>query len=65
MRAAQDFNIDVAKSWMIGDSHFDVLCGKNAGCSTAFIDREKRDALGADLVGESLLELVEKVLKED
>ena len=31
-QAAKDFNIDISKSFMIGDSENDVLCGKNAGC---------------------------------
>ncbi len=36
-RAAEKFNIDLSKSWMIGDGKTDVLCGKNAGCRTALI----------------------------
>ena len=32
MKAAKDFNVDLEKSWMIGDGENDVLAGKNAGC---------------------------------
>lgn len=32
MRAAEDFNIDLSASYMIGDSDNDVLAGMNAGC---------------------------------
>lgn len=37
LKAAQDYNIDLSESWMIGDSKNDILAGKNAGCSTAFL----------------------------
>ena len=37
IQAARDFNIDLKKSWMIGDSENDILAGKNAGCQTALI----------------------------
>ena len=37
-KAAKDFNIDLSKSYMIGDGDNDVLCGKNAGCMTKLID---------------------------
>ena len=30
--AAKDLNIDLAHSWMIGDSENDMLAGTNAGC---------------------------------
>lgn len=57
-RAAKDFNIDLSQSWMIGDGENDVLCGKNGGCKTAIIGKS---AL-ADLIGESLLDCVNKIL---
>lgn len=37
LKAAEDFNIDLAQSWMIGDSESDIEAGKAAGCKTAFI----------------------------
>ena len=39
-RAAEDFNIDLSKSWMIGDEDSDVLAGKSAGCQTVKIKRD-------------------------
>jgi D-glycero-D-manno-heptose 1,7-bisphosphate phosphatase len=33
-KAAKDFNLDLRKSWMIGDMESDILAGKNAGCRT-------------------------------
>ena len=40
-KAAGKYNIDLSKSWMIGDSKSDILCGKNAGCKTALISSKK------------------------
>ncbi len=38
LRAAGEFKINLAKSFMIGDRWRDVDCGFNAGCTTIFID---------------------------
>jgi len=37
LQAAQEHNIDLANSWMVGDSENDILAGKAAGCRTALI----------------------------
>ncbi|HYE65668.1 MAG TPA: HAD family hydrolase [Pyrinomonadaceae bacterium] len=36
-RAAEDFNIDLAESWMIGDRYSDIELARNAGVRSAFI----------------------------
>lgn len=36
-QAAKEHNIDLSKSWMIGDSVYDVLAGKAAGCRTILL----------------------------
>ncbi len=38
LRAARELGLDLARSWMVGDSWRDIDCGKNAGCRTVFID---------------------------
>lgn len=40
LKVAQDFNIDLAQSWMIGDGENDIRAGQNAGCRTALIGNE-------------------------
>lgn len=61
LKAAEDFNVDLESSWMIGDGENDVKAGKNAGCKTAYIKREEAE-VDADVTVESLLEFVEEYL---
>jgi len=37
IKAKKDFNIDLNKSWMIGDSKSDIIAGQKAGCKTIFV----------------------------
>ena len=37
LKAAEDFNIDLSQSWMIGDGENDIKAGEVAGCKTALI----------------------------
>ena len=59
LKAAQDFNIDLAQSWMIGDGENDIRAGQNAGCQTAFIGNE---AYGQTVTVSSLKNFVEQYL---
>ncbi len=46
LQAAKDFNIDLSKSYMIGDSENDILAGKEAFVKKSIlIERNKRNAL--------------------
>ena len=40
-QAAKDFNIDLSKSFMIGDSERDIIAGKNAGLTTILVKTGK------------------------
>jgi len=44
-RAARELNIDLSRSWMVGDRWRDVDCGHAAGCRTVFVDRHYSEAL--------------------
>lgn len=59
LKAAEDYNIDLKESWMIGDSVADVLCGERAGCKVGFISKEDSDA---NINGRNLLEIIEKII---
>jgi D,D-heptose 1,7-bisphosphate phosphatase len=48
LKAAEELNIDLSRSWMIGDSYRDVAAGAKAGCRTILIDSPaKRPMRGA------------------
>ena len=36
-QAAAEHGVDLSASWMIGDREGDILCGRNAGCSTIWL----------------------------
>ncbi len=40
LEAAQKWNIDLGKSWMIGDALTDIEAGNSAGCRTIYIGKE-------------------------
>jgi len=60
IKAAEDFNIDLSKSWMIGDGESDVLAGKAAGCKTILLSNEHCDTMTCA----NLLDAVRFILKE-
>ena len=64
LAAALAHHIDLTASWMIGDSDVDMQAGKNAGCRTARILSNNEGATQpSDILGTSLLETVDKLLK--
>jgi D-glycero-D-manno-heptose 1,7-bisphosphate phosphatase len=60
LRAAREHNIDLAASWMVGDSQSDVTAGKEAGCGTAWVGRGGGQS-GADVVGANLNEVMQRI----
>ena len=36
-RAAEEMGLDLARSWMVGDTVSDMLAGRNAGCRTLLV----------------------------
>jgi D-glycero-D-manno-heptose 1,7-bisphosphate phosphatase len=63
LAAAQDRGIDLAASWMVGDSESDVEAGRRAGCRTIRIGSpEVRSTTAADEVAGSLPEAANVIL---
>lgn len=60
LEAAEAFNIDLAQSWMIGDSENDVLAGRAAGCRTILLGQPGDTQ--ADDVCADILEAVNLIL---
>lgn len=46
LQAAEEHELDLAASWMIGDALSDVEAGVRAGCSTILLDPQPRDSYG-------------------
>lgn len=59
LNAAEKYNIDLSKSWMIGDGINDMEAGKKAGCSIAYLGKEKVDNIPTY---KNLLECVRDIL---
>ena len=74
-RAAEELGLDLARCWMVGDRHSDVVLARNAGVRSAFVLtgygrgelEHQSPAWGhrPDLVAENLLEAVRKILTAD
>lgn len=63
LKAAKDFNIDLSKSFMIGDSSNDIIAGSAAGCKTCLISKNsKSKGLSPDYISKNLLEATELCL---
>lgn len=67
-KAMQRNNIDLSKSWMIGDSTVDIQTGSNAGMHTALVltgdagDDRKYD-IKPDLISRDLLQAVNRIIE--
>jgi D-glycero-D-manno-heptose 1,7-bisphosphate phosphatase len=59
LQASKTYNIDLSRSWMIGDRDTDVVCGKNAGTKTIKISNEKSNL--ATFTAKDLKEVTEIV----
>ena len=62
LEAAKDFDIDLTKSWMIGDRKTDVECGKNAGTKTIRIISENNSNSNADFIVANITEATKIIL---
>ena len=64
-RAARELNIDLSRSWMVGDRWRDIDCGHAAGCRTILIDYGYDEPLKQlpDFRASNLLEAAGIILK--
>jgi len=67
LEAAKDFNVDLSRSFMIGDRESDIEAGRRAGCRTILVltgyGREHRDC-GADVIAEDVTEALQWILEQ-
>jgi D-glycero-D-manno-heptose 1,7-bisphosphate phosphatase len=66
LRAAEELEIDLGQSWMVGDRWRDVDCGHAAGCRTVWIDRGYTEELRQkpNFTVKNLLEASEVILRQ-
>ena len=65
--ATRDCQIDLARSWMIGDKRADVLSGRAAGTRTIFVlcgQGKREDGAEADFIARDLAEATNFILKQ-
>jgi transaldolase len=65
LRAALAFDIDLARSVMVGDRWRDIGAGRAAGCTTVFIDNgyDERRPEGPDIIASSLAGAVPEIVR--
>lgn len=66
-KAKEDFDLDLEKCFLIGDSTRDILTGKNAGCKTILVKtgyagRDGKFLAKPDFICENLLEAAKLIL---
>jgi len=59
LKAAEDFNIDLSQSWVVGDGENDIKAGIAAGCKTALIGNGN---WGQDMTVSSILEFTNRAI---
>lgn len=59
LKAVEKYNIDLSKSYMIGDSLIDIECGENSGCTSFLISNDKYERISTV---NSFKEGIEKIL---
>lgn len=70
LKAAEDLNIDLEHSYMVGDMSFDVLCGQNAGIKpialeTGYNLNDGFFEVKADMTLPNILDAVDWILEND
>ena len=69
-RAATELNIDLSRSWMVGDATTDIQAGVNAGIKTVLVKtgyagQDGKCSCSPDLETENLTDAVEVILSSD
>ncbi len=61
-KAIAKYNIDVTKSWMIGDALRDMLAGRRVGVKTVHVTHAHTEPTAGDCIADNLLNASERVL---
>jgi len=58
IKLADEYDIDLEKSYMVGDNWKDILAGKEAGCETILVKRKYNRTVSADYRVQSLQDII-------
>ena len=67
LKAAEKHNIDLKRSWMVGDKESDLEAGRRAGCRTVLVLTgygSKADPELADIVASDLGQAIEQIMHQ-
>jgi len=67
-KAALEHDIDLSRSWFVGDKTVDVECGKNAGCRTILVrtgygGKDGSSPVKPDFIAADLFEAAQHIIK--
>lgn len=62
LNASRDLDIDLTKSWMIGNSETDILAGINAGCRTILVNGHSK--IQPDYTVRNMIEAIDIIIGE-
>lgn len=67
--AARDFNLDLSRSWFVGDTTVDIKTGQNAGLRTILVNtgeagKDGKFAVQPDLSCQDILQAVESIIEK-
>ena len=66
LKAAREHNIDLSRSWMIGDAVTDMHAGKSAGCKVALVHHDHKEEIpDIDVVAVNLYEASQKIKQQE
>ncbi|MDI6778002.1 MAG: HAD family hydrolase [Patescibacteria group bacterium] len=68
LQATREFNIDLTRSWMIGDTWKDIQAGQAVGCRTILVRNEidnRGKTINPDFSAENLLEATHIIEREE
>ena len=70
LEAARELNLDLARSWFIGDKSVDIDCGRRAGTRTVLVrtgyagrETEASPALAPDFIANDVVEAADVILR--
>ena len=61
---AARYDLDLGRSWMVGDQDRDIASASAAGCRSVLLQRSYNAAAGADHLASTLLDAVDRILAE-